>query len=110
MMTEHTVRRLLVISHEHALVGIVTLPDVGGIEPPRKKSVKVTFHKEKTDSYGRPHKVEVKTVYITSVRGKEAAEAAAVKHVEQEAGTAWTNVATGFESREEPNGKSPPSG
>jgi hypothetical protein len=67
-----------------------------------KKALKVSFHKDKTDSYGRPHKVPVKTVYITGVKTREAAEAAAVKRVQEEHGTAWNTIADRIEIIEEP--------
>jgi CBS domain-containing protein len=104
LMTEHNVRRLPVINRDQHLVGIVKLPDLQGQASPIKKAVKVTFHKEKTDSYGHPHKVPIKTVYITGAKSKEAAEATAVRRVEEEQGTAWTNVADGLEATEEPDG------
>jgi CBS domain-containing protein len=102
LMLEHHVRHLPVIDRNHTLVGMVELSRVGGGEKAQKKSMKVTFHKEKTDSYGRPHKVPVKTVYITGTADKQAAEEVAVKRLEEESGTEWTNVATGFETEEEP--------
>lgn len=101
LMLERGVRRLPIINEEHRLIGVVALPDLEGGPIPRSKSVKVTFHKEKTDSYGRPHKVPVKTVYITGATDREGAESAAVRTVEQQTGTSWTNVATGYESEEE---------
>ena len=104
LMTEHNLRRLPVIDRDHHLVGIVKLPDLQGQSTPIKKAVKVTFHKEKTDSYGRPHKVPIKTVYITGAKDKEAAQAAAVKRIEEEKGGDWTQVADGFEAEEEPDG------
>ena len=69
-----------------------------------KKAIKVTLQKEKTDSYGRPHKVPIRTLYITGVKDKGAAEVAALERVEEEEGTVWTNVANSFEVEEEPNG------
>lgn len=104
LMLEHGVRRLPVIDRQHALVGMVELSRVGGGDKPQKqkKSMKVTFHKEKTDSYGRPHKVPVKTIYITGTADREAAQQAAVKRLEEESGTEWTNVASGFDTEEEP--------
>jgi CBS domain-containing protein len=101
VMLDHGVRRLAVIDHEHRLVGLVSAADLGGGHVPRKKSVKVQFHKVKTDSHGMPHEVLLKTVYVTGVGGKEEAQAKAVKRMEEETGTVWTNVATRVESREE---------
>lgn len=101
LMLEHGVNRLPVVDREHRLMGVVSGPELNDDPVPRTKSVKVTFHKEKTDARGRPHKVPVKTVYITSVSDRAAAEAIAVRKVEEQAGTTWTNVATGFEAEEE---------
>ena len=36
------------------------------------------------------------------MKTKEAAEAAAVKRIEEEHGTAWSNIADGMETTEEP--------
>ena len=104
LMTEYNVRRLPVIDRDHHLVGVIKLADIEGHEKPIKKAVKVTFHKEKTDSYGHQHKVPIKTVYITGAKNKEAAQAAAVKRLEEEEGSDWTRVADGVETKEEPDG------
>lgn len=98
LMVEHNVRRLPVIDHQHRLIGVIRLSALEGQSGPIKKAVKVTY------SYGRPHKVAVKTVYITGVKNKKEAEAAAVKRVEEEQGGAWTNLADGLEATEEPDG------
>jgi CBS domain-containing protein len=105
LMTEHNLRRLPVIDRDHRLVGIVKLPDLQGQSTPIKKAVKVTFHKEKTDAYGHPHRVPIKTVYITGAKDKEAAQAAAIKHLEEEKGGRWEQVVDGVEAEEEPDGK-----
>jgi CBS-domain-containing membrane protein len=104
LMADHNIRRLPVIDHDHRLVGIVKLPELEGQELQTKKAIKVTLQKEKTDSYGRPHKVPIRTMYITGVKDKGAAQVAALKRVEEEEGTVWTNVANSFEVKEEPNG------
>lgn len=92
-MLEHDVGRLPVIDGERRLIGVVSRKQLGLAEAPRKQPVKVTFQKTRTDSYGRPHKVPIKTVYITGAREPDRAVASAVAHYEQQQGTAWTNVA-----------------
>jgi CBS domain-containing protein len=104
LMSEYNVRRLPVIDRDHHLVGIINFADTEGRAAPVKKAIRVTFHKEKTDSYGRPHKVPIKTVYITGVKDKEAAQAAAVKRLEEEKGSGWTRVVNSVEAEEEPDG------
>jgi CBS domain-containing protein len=101
LMAEHNLRRLPVIDRDRRLVGIIRLADLEGESTSVKKALKVIFHKQKTDSYGRPHNVPIKTVYITGVKTREDAEAAAVKRVEEEHGTAWTNIADRIETTEE---------
>src|SRR6266511_2400134 len=104
LMAEHNVRRLPVIDRHHNLVGIIKLADIEGQVKPVKKAVKVTFHKDMTDSSGHPHKVTIKTLYITGAKDKEAAQAAAVKQWEEEKGGAWSDDADGVEAEEEPDG------
>jgi CBS domain-containing protein len=104
VMAEHSVRRLPVIDRDHHLVGIIKLADIEGQAKPVKKAVKVTFHKDMTDSSGHPHKVPIKTVYITGAKDKEAAQAAALKGLEEEKDGAWTQVADSVEAEEEPDG------
>ena len=99
LMAEHNVRRLPVIDRHHHLVGIIKLADIEGQGKPVKKAVKVTFHKDKTDSSGHPHKVTIKTVYITGAKDKEAAQAAAVKQWEEEKGGAWSRSRTASKPR-----------
>lgn len=97
LMAEHHLNSLPVITARHGLVGILLRDDIEGGGMPRRKTVEVTFHKEKTDSHGRPHKVPVRTVYITGDAAREDAEKAALRRLEEETGTAWSNVATGFD-------------
>ena len=104
LMDAHDVRRLPVINREHRLVGVINMMDLEGREATRKKTMKVTFHKEKTDSYGRPHKVAIKTIYVTGLKSADEARDAAVKRLEQETGGAWTNVANTVEAKEDPGG------
>ncbi|MFO1154257.1 MAG: CBS domain-containing protein [Rhodospirillales bacterium] len=93
LMDERDIRRLPIIDDQHAVLGVLTREDLGIPGTPKKTPMKVTFSKQKTDSYGRPRKVQIKSVYITSTTEKEAAVSAAVKHFEDEEGTAWSNVA-----------------
>ncbi|MCU0895857.1 MAG: CBS domain-containing protein [Rhodospirillales bacterium] len=65
LMAEHGFSRLPVINEQHALVGLISSSTVDGPPASRKKGLHVKFQKDKTDSYGRPHKVPVKTIYIT---------------------------------------------
>jgi CBS domain-containing protein len=104
LMSEYNVRRLPVIDRDHHLVGFINVGDTEGRAKPVKKAIKVTFHKEKTDSYGRPHKVPIETVYITGVKNKEAAEAAAVKRLEEEERQRLGSGRQQRRSREEPVG------
>lgn len=92
-MVEHDIRRLPVIDDAYRLCGVVSRKQLGLADAPRKTPVKVTFQKTKTDSYGRQHKVPIKTVYITGAKETDTAVAKAVEHYEHEQGTAWTNVA-----------------
>ncbi len=93
LMDEHQISRLPVIDDKHAVIGVLTRGHLGLPGEPKKAPVKVTFSKKKTDSYGRPRKVPIKSVYITSTAEKEAAVSAAVKRFEDEEGTVWSNVA-----------------
>lgn len=102
LMTEHGLKRIPVIDHEHNLLGVISRAQLGLPDESRKKPVKVTFQKIKTDSYGRPHQVAVRTMYITGAKDKEEATEKAVRHYESEKGTAWSNVADKIEV-EEPN-------
>lgn len=107
LMLEQGVRRLPVIDRSDRLVGIVSQSDLSE-EVSTKKPKQVTFHKEKTDSYGRPHKVPLKTIYITGSKSKDEAAETAVKKFEEEHRARWSDVANGYEIHEEsPGGKDP---
>jgi Zn-dependent metalloprotease len=80
----------------------VSAGNVDGEPSQRPKGVNVKFQKEKTDSYGRPHKVPVKTVYITGKISKEEAVEAAVKHFEAEQKTSWDKAADSIEVEDGP--------
>ncbi len=110
-MAEHQVTRLPVIDEGRGLVGVISTSNfeggAGGIgagkKAARKKSVGVTFSKEKTDSHGRPHKVAVKTIYITGKPSKEEAVEAAVHRFETEQGaSSWRNAANSIDVEEAP--------
>ena len=93
LMQEHNVRRLPIIDDHHRLLGVLSRKQIGLADAPKKAQMKVTFRKEKTDGYGRPRQVAIKSIYITGAKSKEAALAAAVKQYEEDEGTAWKNVA-----------------
>ena len=76
---------------------------IDGQAAPRKKGLHVTFQKEKTDSYGRPHKVPLKTVYITGKTSKEEAVDAAVKCFEAERKTPWDKAADSIDVQDGPD-------
>lgn len=102
LMDEHNVSRLPVIDDGHGLVGIISSSTIDGQAPVRKKGVSVTFHKEKTDAYGRPHKVPVKTVYITGKASRDEAVEAAVHHFETEKKTSWDQAANSIDVADAP--------
>lgn len=102
LMAEHGLSRVPVIDEHNHLLGVVRLSDIDGGAGPRKKSVHVKFQKEKTDSYGRPHKVPVKTVYITGKTTRKDAVEAAVKHFEAEQKTQWRDAADSIEVEDGP--------
>lgn len=102
LMAKHGVSRLPVIDDSRAVIGIVSTSNIDGHVAPRKKSVLVTFQKEKTDAYGRAHKVPVKTVYITGKPTKEEAVEAAVHHFENEQKTSWDKAANSIDVVEGP--------
>lgn len=101
-MGEHGFSRLPVIDQSYALLGIVSTSNVDGQPATRKKGLHVTFQKEKTDSYGRPHKVPVRTVYITGKASKEEAVEAAVKRFEAEQRAPWNKAADSIEVEDGP--------
>lgn len=102
LMTEHGFSRLPVIDEGNRMLGIVGISTIDGGVVPKKKSVHVKFQKEKTDSYGRPHKVPVKTVYITGKTSKEEAVEAAVKRFEEEQKAPWNKAADSIEVEDGP--------
>jgi CBS-domain-containing membrane protein len=102
LMAEHGFSRVPVINEQHSLLGIVSSSNVDGQPARGKKGLHVKFQKEKTDSYGRPHKVPVKTVYITGKASREEAVEAAVKRFEAEQKTEWTKAADSIEVEDGP--------
>ena len=106
-MTEEGVRRLPVIDHDHHLLGIVRATHFKG-GASTKTAKQVTFVRAKTDSYGRPHDVPLRTVYVTGARSKEQATEKAAEAFQKELGPAsWSDVATDVQVDEAPEGKRP---
>jgi CBS domain-containing protein len=102
LMAEHGFSRLPVINEQHSLLGVVSSSTVDGRPAGRKTGVHVKFQKEKTDSYGRPHKVPVKTVHITGKISREEAVEAAIKRFEAEQKTEWKKAADSIEVEDGP--------
>jgi CBS domain-containing protein len=84
LMEEHGISRLPVINRQHKLVGVISASELEGRSEVKKKPYKVTMSREKTDSYGRPHKVPLKTVYVSGKASEEEAKMAAEKFVKEE--------------------------
>jgi CBS domain-containing protein len=106
-MAEEGVRRLPVIDQDRHLLGIVRATHFKG-GASTKTAKQVTFVRAKTDSYGRPHDVPLRTLYVTGARSKEQAAEKAVEAFQKELGPApWSDVATGVQVDEAPEGKRP---
>jgi CBS domain-containing protein len=104
-MTEEGVRRLPVIDHDRHLLGIVRATRFKG-GASTKTAKQVTFVRAKTDSYGRPHDVPLRTVYVTGAHSKEQATDKAAEAFQKELGPAsWSEVATDVQVDEAPEGK-----
>jgi CBS domain-containing protein len=104
-MMEEGVHRLPVIDHDRHLLGIVRATRFRG-GASTKTPKQVTFVRAMTDSYGRPHDVPVKTVYVTGMRSNEQAAEKAVEVFQKELGaTPWSDVATGVQVDEAAEGK-----
>lgn len=103
LMAEHNVNRLPVIDEGSGLVGVVSRSAIEGRSAERKKTVSVTFQKEKTDAYGRPHKVPLKTVYITGTPSRDEAVEAAKHRFEAEQKTEWDQAADSIDVADAPD-------
>jgi CBS domain-containing protein len=104
-MTEEGVRRLPVIDHDRHLLGIVRATRFKG-GASTKTAKQVTLVRAKTDSYGRPHDVPLRTVYVTGAHSKEQATDKAAEAFQKELGPAsWSEVATDVQVDEAPEGK-----
>lgn len=103
LLAEYEIARLPVITKEHKLLGVLTLAELEGKSESKLKPYKVTLYREKTDSYGRPHKVPLKTVYVSGKRSLEEAKAAAAKLVEHEQKNPTLAAANGVDVERMPN-------
>ena len=84
LMNEYGISRLPVISREHQLLGVISAATLEGGSEAKRKPYKVTMYRHKTDSYGRPHKVPLKTVYVSGKVSEEEAKVAAERFVKEE--------------------------
>ncbi len=101
LIAEHGITRLPVVDREHQPLGILSLASLENKEEAQKKPLKVTAYKEKTDSTGRPHKVPLRTVYVTSKDSEEEAKDVAARIVEKEQRTPF--VADGLAAEKMPS-------
>ena len=99
LIAEHGITRLPVVDREHQPLGILSLASLENKEEAQKK--KMTAYKEKTDSSGRPHKVPLRTVYVTSEDSEEEAKGVAARIVEKEQRTPF--VADGLATEKMPS-------
>jgi len=102
-MADNGIQRLPITKRQYRVVGVLSLAAMEGKPDPQKKPVKVTLFKEKTDSYGRPHKVSLRTVYVTDKDSDEEAKSAATKVVEEEHNAPLTQIADGLDSEKMPS-------
>lgn len=84
LMNEYGISRLPVISREHQLLGVISAATLEGGSEAKRKPYKVTMYRHKTDSYGRPHRVPLKTVYVSGKVSEEEAKVAAERFVKEE--------------------------
>lgn len=103
LLTDNGLRRLLVADRQQNLLGVVTRASLDGKEEPKKKPVKVTLYKEKTDSHGGHHKVSLRTVYVTGKQSHDEAKEAATKILEDEHKLPLTDMGTGIDAEDCPD-------
>ncbi|MEI6001414.1 CBS domain-containing protein [Paraburkholderia bengalensis] len=96
LMQQFHVRRLVVLSREGQVVGVISASDIGGfLSQPRP--LEVVFYKELLDDSGHAHRSELMRVPIA--RGsREEAVSAAIREFEQSRHVSqWRIVADGYE-------------
>jgi CBS domain-containing protein len=103
LMEEHRISRLPVISREHKLLGVISAADLEGRSEVKKKPYKVTMYRQKTDSYGRPHKVPLKTVYVSGKESEEEAKMVAEKYVREEHKSPLTDAVDAVDAEKMPD-------
>ena len=103
LMDEYGISRLPVISREHQLLGVISAATLEGGSEAKRKPYKVTMYRHKTDSYGRPHKVPLKTVYVSGKVSEEEAKIAAERFVKEEHKSPLTEAVDAVDAEKMPD-------
>lgn len=103
LMDEYGISRLPVISREHQLLGVVSTATLEGGSEAKRKPYKVTMYRHKTDSYGRPHKVPLKTVYVSGKVSEEEAKISAERFVKEEHKSPLTEAVDAVDAEKMPD-------
>ncbi len=103
LMDEHGISRLPVINRQHRLIGVISAAELLGGSEAKSKPYKVTMYRHKTDSYGRPHKVPLKTVYVSGKVSEEEAKIAAERFVKEEHKSPLTDAVDAVDAEKLPD-------